>query len=156
VPRALLSTLAAVLCLSAALLLATPATAQAGWRIDRARAIAEVVWHHPCVDAMTLHWGATPRDEAGDPAAGVAMKDDCDVTLDAIDSAPWEIFCTTVLHEQATLLAWATRPEALCASGTATALPAVSVGTAPTSAAPSGAGPTWRSTGVLVPALNSH
>lgn len=88
--------LAAALLL-AVVLLAAPATASAGWRVDRATEIARVVWHNPCVDRMQIRWGQVPADAEG----GMAWTwvDDCVIWFDESQPLEWEPFCTLVLHE---------------------------------------------------------
>lgn len=88
-------------CLLIALLaLLTAATpAQAGWKIDRATAIARVVWHHPCEDHVTLKWGGADMD-GGD---ALAEADPAQCTIWLVDysryAMDWPVFCTTVIHE---------------------------------------------------------
>lgn len=67
--------------------------AQAGWRVQRAQAIAAQVWHHPCEDHVTLSWGVTP-----DGVVAQAFVDRCEV-LFSTEATPWVSFCTTMIHE---------------------------------------------------------
>lgn len=78
------------------LLSATPA-AHAGWRTDRATAIARIVYHHPCVDRMQIRGGIAPA--GSEDASAWTWVDDCVVWLDRTEPLAWEPFCTTVLHE---------------------------------------------------------
>lgn len=88
-----------------ALAIAAPATARAGWKIDRAAEIAQIVWHPACgqlrirfADPATS--GAV--DANGDPLADVsgwALPGDCDVSVSNKQSWTFETFCQTVLHE---------------------------------------------------------
>jgi hypothetical protein len=73
-------------CLSAAL----APSAQAGWRIDRATAIAEIVWGDPCSERVTLAWA---------PIANTAQALDCTVTFQSTGRRTWLEFCSDVLHE---------------------------------------------------------
>lgn len=80
--------------------------AEAGWKLDRATKIAELVWDDPCVDQMTIKWGDTsdPQDTGLNNlfkarAAGMALRDTCTVVLDGQERQPWPVFCTVVLHE---------------------------------------------------------
>jgi hypothetical protein len=84
----------AALATLAALPLLAPATAHAGWRIDRATEIARIVWHHPVVDRMTIRWALLP------PGSSVsAWADKGDVWFPADRPLEWEPFCSLVLHE---------------------------------------------------------
>jgi hypothetical protein len=74
---------------------AWPSVAEAGWKMDRATAIARVVWHHPCVDRMTIRWGITRQLNA----AAYAARETCAAVLNVEDRVPWPVFCTNVLHE---------------------------------------------------------
>lgn len=74
-------------------LLATPA--QAGWKIDRATKIAQVVWHNPCVDQMRITWVSTATLSNDAHAAAF----DCTVRLSAATPLTWDQFCMLVLHE---------------------------------------------------------
>jgi hypothetical protein len=82
---------------------ATASPAAAGWRIDRATAIAQKVWHHPCVDQMRIEW-ADPRpfhgtEDAIDVAAWSYIEPDCIVYFNDAQPLKWEQFCTAMLHE---------------------------------------------------------
>jgi hypothetical protein len=73
--------------------LATPA--HAGWRIDRAKLIAQIVWHNPCASGVHVTWQAIPGDDGDGLAA--ASPDLCQIIV--ARHAPWPVFCTTMIHE---------------------------------------------------------
>jgi F420-dependent methylenetetrahydromethanopterin dehydrogenase len=83
-----------LLLLAAALPLLLASPAQAGWRIDRAQAIAEIVWQQPCAGAVVLRWEAID-------AARVAQADvaGCIVTFQNDEPTTWLAFCSNMLHE---------------------------------------------------------
>lgn len=70
-------------------------SAHAGWRIDRATAIAGVVWGPaPCGD-VSLRWGPLPPE-----VDAVAHIEACAVEFNTTRSArTWPEFCTTMIHE---------------------------------------------------------
>lgn len=70
------------------------ASAQAGWRIDRALAVAGVVWNHPCGDQIEVRWARLPDDIGGQVTLG-----DCALTVNTIYPWSWQGFCRTVIHE---------------------------------------------------------
>lgn len=71
--------------------------AHAGWRVDRATAIARIVWHHPCVDRMELRF-ARPWHQLLWAADGWVMGG-CVVYINSRTWRPWTRLCTVVLHE---------------------------------------------------------
>jgi hypothetical protein len=79
--------------LFAALALVLPASAEAGWRIDRATAIAGIVWQHPCQDAIAIR--VTQENEI----AWTTDDTPCVVFLGRHARTAWEPFCHTILHE---------------------------------------------------------
>jgi hypothetical protein len=54
-------------------------SASAGWKIDRAQAIAAIVWQNPCDGAARLAWAAPPGGEATIAAWTYPTTDDCTV-----------------------------------------------------------------------------
>lgn len=90
--------------ISLILLLGFAAPAQAGWRERRATEVAQIVWHHPCVDRMQIRREtrrlAIAEGHIGDYGA-VAWADDdaCVVYVSADSRTTWPQFCTRVLHE---------------------------------------------------------
>lgn len=85
------------LLLGVVLLAGWPAGADAGWRVDRATAIAERVWG-VCPGTLQIRF-ETPDDAWGD-AHGWAWQGDCTVRINSwMGATYWEPFCTTVLHE---------------------------------------------------------
>lgn len=81
-------------------LLLVDAPAQAGWKVDRATAIARIVWHDPCAGSVTLRWGdLTTRKDPGLAATWeLADPTACTVTYEQTLSTTWERFCTLTLH----------------------------------------------------------
>lgn len=80
-----------------AALAVAPATADAGWKVDRATAIANVVWHSPCGGHPTLHWTS---GDVSDGAVADADPNTCEIDYAAdADNNEWPRFCTTTLHE---------------------------------------------------------
>jgi hypothetical protein len=90
-------------------LLVLPATAQAVWKIDRATAIAEIVWNNPCPDGAPVHW-QNVRDVY--PAATItafsaprswAREGICEVGFDSAFEEKWGFgwteFCSRMIHE---------------------------------------------------------
>lgn len=75
------------------LLLASPA--QAGWKRDRALAIAQIVWNHPCAQ-VDIAYETHPEWESW-----FAYSNGCQVRLNAKPDVPWlwPIYCTTMIHE---------------------------------------------------------
>jgi hypothetical protein len=88
---------ARLLCLCLAGLLPTAATANAGWKVQRAQAIAAAVWHHPCADHVTIEWGDLPATGIAVSAAE-AFDDECRIVF-AREPTTWVEFCTTMIHE---------------------------------------------------------
>ena len=85
--------------LSLLLVLALAAPAQAGWRTDRALAIAQTVWHPTC-GQLQIRFENPVGDLASEDPAGWAWAGDCTVRLNATQSwQAFEPFCHTVLHE---------------------------------------------------------
>lgn len=90
--------------LARALLLATltlcvgafiaPAPVAAGWRIDRAAAIAAIVWRPAC--PLRIEW-----TDAAVAVGHIAQADEpsCTVLLPRQRRLSWGRFCTAVLHE---------------------------------------------------------
>jgi hypothetical protein len=76
------------------------ATANAGWRIDRAQQVAAIVWHHPCDDHVTVQVGPV----VGDDVHALAYIDECRIVLNLPASFgatawSWNSTCYTMLHE---------------------------------------------------------
>ncbi len=88
-----------------AVLAVLPATAQAGWKVDRATAIARIVWDPPC-PKLTIAVERPPA-HAGAPT-GWAFEDVCVVHINAKMRSlrHFEPFCTTVLHETGHVAGW--------------------------------------------------
>lgn len=79
-----------------------PATANAGWKLNRAKAIAAIVWHHPCDDHVTVGWAdlsGVPVDSVDTAAAAAANVALCRVTFSVDRSMTWDEFCTSMIHE---------------------------------------------------------
>lgn len=72
-----------------------PAAAQAGWKINRAVGIANVVWGDPC--SAELRLDVTPLVAY----AGYAGRERCliEVSSNNPHALDWVPFCYTVLHE---------------------------------------------------------
>lgn len=97
-----------ILFIALLLLVALPSTASAGWKRDRAVAIANIVWHSPCDGNVELLWapidgvhaGMISRRCAAD-ANGVRWAQITLATEFAYGSSPenFPSFCTAVLHE---------------------------------------------------------
>lgn len=84
----------------AAALLIFPATAHAGWRIDRAQQIAATVWHHPCDDRVNVVWEPLP-DDVTDLANAWIEPGDCTVHI-VINNGlhyTWQDVCLIMIHE---------------------------------------------------------
>jgi hypothetical protein len=83
----------------AALMLAllAPATANAGWRIDRSLTIAETVWHPSC-GKLELGYGDPVREGAAD-SGGWAWTGNCTIRIPNGSNYEFEELCTIVLHE---------------------------------------------------------
>lgn len=89
-------------------LVALPSTASAGWKRDRAVAIARIVWNDPCDGNVELRWapldgvhsGMISRRCAAD-ANGVRSAQITLATEFVYGPAPEQFayFCTAVLHE---------------------------------------------------------
>jgi hypothetical protein len=65
--------------------------AQAGWKIDRAKAIAAKVWHDPCNGDVTISWGYTYD--------AVAYAGNCAIVLDEDTTTDFVSLCSTIIHE---------------------------------------------------------
>jgi hypothetical protein len=79
-------------------LLILPATTLAGWKLDRATAIARIAWHHPCVDRMRVVW--RDRDDFPDPTWAGRAGPDCTAIINrSRGRLRFEEFCNLVLHE---------------------------------------------------------
>lgn len=87
------------------LMLAAPAPAQAGWRIDRAKAIAAKVWQNPCHGKVTIRWAPLAEGAA---SASVAL---CRITFDDRYRLDWPPFCTLMIHEYGHLAGVAHSPN---------------------------------------------
>jgi hypothetical protein len=76
-----------------------PGAAGAGWRIDRARQIADRVWNHPCNGHIQWHWEALPDQPE---IAAYTRQNACEYGL-TINTAHsflgFEDLCSVVLHE---------------------------------------------------------
>lgn len=86
-----------VLLVAGVLIASCVPNAHAGWRIDRATAIAEIVWKRPCGGNVTLRWQHLPDRRAG---ASTDLST-CTVTFDATPffNPSWAEFCTRMIHE---------------------------------------------------------
>jgi hypothetical protein len=81
----------AVIALLASACIAAPA--HAGWRIQRATAIAATVWHDPCAGSVRLAWASLPIGQREG-----TNTDTCTVTFSSLDPTEWMVFCTTTIH----------------------------------------------------------
>lgn len=94
---------AATILLTALALLACAPQAEAGWQINRATAIAQIVWHHPCVDRMQIRRDsaetALKRGAVATVAAAWADEAQCIMFVSTDWPLTWPEFCTHVLHE---------------------------------------------------------
>lgn len=80
-------------------LLVSAAPAQAGWKTDRALAIAQNVWQ-PAEGEFALNFErADPRWPGGDAYAAWAWEGDYTIRLDATRGWPWPLLCERVIHE---------------------------------------------------------
>jgi hypothetical protein len=87
--------------LAAIVLALWPTTAaQAGWRIDRATAIAEHVWRI-CPGQLQVHFADPASRGLGPATTGWADEGGCDVYLNPGQPTAdyFETFCSAVLHE---------------------------------------------------------
>jgi hypothetical protein len=75
------------------LVVAFPATANAGWKRDRATAIAQIVWDHPCDDQVQLRWIHF------DDIHPAWFSGPCQITYNTAFRQDWLGFCTATLHE---------------------------------------------------------
>lgn len=82
------------LVLSFLLALAAAAPAHAGWRLDRSKAIAAIVWRNPCAGQVTVEVAPLPAEEFGE-----AYIEDCRIVLNLWATRSWERVCATVIHE---------------------------------------------------------
>jgi hypothetical protein len=77
------------------------APAEAGWKLDRAKAIADVVWHHPCGDVpVEVVW------EPLEATIAAQVHDDeappyplCRIHFNSDERLGWMAFCSYMLHE---------------------------------------------------------
>lgn len=76
------------------LVLAFPASAHAGWRLDRSIAVAEKVWHAPCGGQVTVLWAPLPET-----VGAVAAREACTVTLTTAYRLPFAALCSVMIHE---------------------------------------------------------
>lgn len=92
--------------LAATLIVAAPASA--GWRLDRARQIADTVWHHPCATqgikiewprALDSGWADERDDGEGTVPGGSFDAATCVIYLNPHIRHPWPDLCTEILHE---------------------------------------------------------
>jgi hypothetical protein len=82
-----------LIALALLLVLVPLSDASAGWRRERATAIAQIVWDHPCDDQVELRW--QPID--GIHAAWFSGP--CQITFATEFRQDWPGFCTTMIHE---------------------------------------------------------
>lgn len=74
------------------LLVSTPANA--GWKIDRATAIAATVWVNPCPGGVEFRWTPLPDGVAAADAAN------CRLWIGTRQGKiEWPAWCTTIIHE---------------------------------------------------------
>lgn len=90
-----------LLAVLAVLFLAAPA--QAGWKLNRAAQIANIVWGNPC--PWRIEWAPPPPRHP--EAVAWAVQDECGDTGKAVvylsETEPihtFDVFCTRVLHER--------------------------------------------------------
>jgi hypothetical protein len=74
---------------------AVAAPAQAGWRMDRAQAIAGVVWNDPCGGRVQLVWERLPEGIT----AQTRGSRPCTILFDRTEPLDWMSFCSYVIHE---------------------------------------------------------
>lgn len=88
------------------------APAQAGWKMDRATAIANTVWNTPCdghVDRLWFNF-YEPPDPSPPGALASTQVEICRVQFNSGERWPWEKLCTVVIHEWGHL-AWFRDPS---------------------------------------------
>lgn len=88
----------AIIALAAAACLAAPANAHAGWKTNRAVAIAQIVWQPSC-GPLRLSFETPAPDDAEEGVNAWAWPDECVIHLDNRQRWEWEPLCETVLHE---------------------------------------------------------
>lgn len=88
----------ALVLLLALTLLAAPATAQAGWKLDRSLAVAQAVWSPTC-GQMRVAYENPANAGLPEAAAGWAWEGDCTIRLPLGASYEFEQLCTIVVHE---------------------------------------------------------
>lgn len=81
----------------AALLLTTPGSADAGWRINRSLAIAQTVWHPTC-GQLQLGYGDPERVGLPIGVGEWAWKGDCTIRIPNGSHYEFEELCTVILH----------------------------------------------------------
>lgn len=74
------------------------AQAQAGWKVDRAVQIANIVWNYPCSGHVRLQWEAPPANQPTLQNAN-AWEQNCVVTYNVLRPTTWGEFCTDTIHE---------------------------------------------------------
>lgn len=82
--------------LAVLVLLLAASSAQAGWRINRSVAIAQVVWHPTCGQLRLAY--SEPVDGA-ESAGAWAWKGNCAIGVPVGTHYEFEELCTLVLHE---------------------------------------------------------
>jgi hypothetical protein len=85
------------LCGLVLLLCLWPATAH-GWELERARAVAEVAWNHPCDGQVPVSFRTAPLFAGSGNARGVALLFPCEIRIRA-DITEWNLLCPLMLHE---------------------------------------------------------
>jgi hypothetical protein len=75
------------------LVMGLPSEAHAGWKRERAVAIAEIVWNHPCDGEVELRWIHFDDIHPG------WYSGPCQITYNTAFRQDWWGFCTTTLHE---------------------------------------------------------
>lgn len=78
-------------------LLAVPSSASAGWKIDRATAIAAQVWKSPCGGQVTLRWAEPPAGLEWNGAW--AYPEACVIEFNLRVHLDWPRFCHIMIHE---------------------------------------------------------
>jgi hypothetical protein len=84
--------------LAIAILLCLPASADAGVKIDRAKAIASSYWGNPCPSGVSFYW-TDWRKVSDEPISAWARPERCAIHFNRERKMAFPTFCTIVLHE---------------------------------------------------------
>lgn len=98
----LLKRLALWACCALALALAAPQTADAGWKLDRARQVANAVFPNPCgAHVRVKWWDHLPLDTWDKDVVAWTQPeyDTCEVMFLSNRHWSWIDLCTTMVHE---------------------------------------------------------